>query len=326
LENAQDSGDLEKLCVQNLNSSFNLESLDEQTKNNIESNKDIQSFSWLDAGQWLMIGMVKGAWSAMAYLTSTELQPVVPEGKVEPDSKEKDVKHNKEVEKVEEGKEENDKEEDKGEEDNGGTSTEEDSSETESDTESTGSDDDENEEEDEEEEDKEDEESEDTEEEDKEEEEKVEEKVEEKLEEKVEEKVEVKVEDKPVEEGQKPEVTENIARPEEFDLEFVRTNWLWRHQIRIFRFKDTTFERIEPSNNSVRAVFEYNNVCELEQVDEKSIIIKFKDRVAEDQYLSTDAKENISKATATIGARVSNGTQITIKIPTKIINEVGAPQ
>jgi len=305
---AQESGMLKQLCVQNLTSSIKLnppaesKHLDEQSTNTKSGSDDIQSFSWLEAGQWLMIGMVKGAWSAMAYLTSTDPGSSAVESK--------QTESELQAGKLEKGKEQigEDSEEEKSDDDDDdeeaekeGEENSESDSDTTDDTESD-SDDDDDEEEDEEEED------------------------EEEDEEKEKDKIENKEECKVSEDANTPAETEQPPKLEEFDIEFVRTNWLWRHQTRVFRFKETTFERIDPSSNSVRAVLDYNNVSELQQVDEKNIIIKFKDRVAEDQYLYSDATENIKKVIATIGARLSNGTQITIKIPSKIANECGAPQ
>lgn len=50
------------------------------------------------------------------------------------------------------------------------------------------------------------------------------------------------------------------------------------------------------------------------QVDEKNVIIKFKNKVAEDQYLAAETKENITKIIETICGRASEGTQMSIQL------------
>jgi len=108
-------------------------------------------------------------------------------------------------------------------------------------------------------------------------------------------------------------VQEEIVSMEEFkdfDLEFLRLNWLWRAQARVYRFKKDNFERLEklaPVNGSeatvrVCATFPYDKVSKVDKVDDKSVIIRFIDGT-EEQHLSSDCTANVEKLVEVINAR-----------------------
>jgi len=256
----KESGFLDQLCSQNLASSLRLthvECKDEPDKE-IKTIEEHEVSSWLDAGQWLMMGMAKGVWSAMTYLVTNG------QNEEKKDEKEKDEIETKEVveepaekdkEVKEDESEEESEEEESEEESEDDSSSEDSSSESEWDSDSSAEDD----------------------------------------------------------EKETDENDESKKR-EDFDIEILRTNWLWRNQKRILRFKETSFERIDPSTDSVRAVMPYDSVINIIQVDEKNVIIKFKDRVAEDQYLAAETKENIMKIIETICGRASEGIQMSIQL------------
>eukprot|EP01088_Endostelium_zonatum_P000530 TRINITY_DN1077_c0_g1_i1.p1 TRINITY_DN1077_c0_g1~~TRINITY_DN1077_c0_g1_i1.p1 ORF type:complete len:352 (-),score=103.11 TRINITY_DN1077_c0_g1_i1:84-1139(-) len=110
-----------------------------------------------------------------------------------------------------------------------------------------------------------------------------------------------------------PDATPKEEEPKEeeefetFELEFVRTNWLWRSQSRVYRFKRNEFERVEKTaatNGSlpterVCAVFPYSIVSKVDKIDDKNVIIRFNNGT-EDQHLSSDSAERVNKLVETM--------------------------
>jgi len=43
----------------------------------------------------------------------------------------------------------------------------------------------------------------------------------------------------------------------------LHTNWYWRNLVRIFRFSDSAFYRIQPTGKAIRATHEYASVFKL---------------------------------------------------------------
>ena len=69
----------------------------------------------------------------------------------------------------------------------------------------------------------------------------------------------------------------------DIDYYVTRTNWYWRHQIRIIRFSNDCFYRLDEEYR-MKEKFEYENVSEIIQTDYEHVIIKFSSN-SQDQYL-----------------------------------------
>ncbi|EDR25736.1 hypothetical protein EDI_295090 [Entamoeba dispar SAW760] len=74
-------------------------------------------------------------------------------------------------------------------------------------------------------------------------------------------------------------------QPDDIDYYVIRTNWYWRHQIRIMRFGKEHFYRLDETYH-VKESFRYEDVKEIVQTDEEHLVIKFL-RNSQPQYLQS---------------------------------------
>jgi len=74
---------------------------------------------------------------------------------------------------------------------------------------------------------------------------------------------------------------------EEIDFIVTRTNWLYRRQMRRYRFKQDNFLRILPGSAVVKEEFEYKDVFDITMTTETSMIIRFYSG-KEAQYIASD--------------------------------------
>jgi len=76
---------------------------------------------------------------------------------------------------------------------------------------------------------------------------------------------------------------------QEQDVDFVvtRTNWLYRRQVRIFRFSDDCFKRLLPSTGEEKNIFDYKDVLDITILDNNNIVINFYSG-KESQYIQSD--------------------------------------
>jgi len=74
---------------------------------------------------------------------------------------------------------------------------------------------------------------------------------------------------------------------EDLDFDIVHTNWYWRNLKRRFRFTKDSILRIHPTLNDVRASHPYTTIEIVRIMDDKSIIINYKDKSAPDHVTGT---------------------------------------
>jgi len=92
------------------------------------------------------------------------------------------------------------------------------------------------------------------------------------------------------------------------DVDFVvtRTNWLYRRQVRVFRFSDDCFKRLIPATGEEKTIFDYKDVLDITIIDSNNIIINFYSG-KESQYIQSDQiKEIIDVLTKKSKARGHN--------------------
>jgi len=76
------------------------------------------------------------------------------------------------------------------------------------------------------------------------------------------------------------------------DFTVTRTNWLYRRQVRIFRFSDDCFKRLIPSTGEEKHIFDYKDILDITMVDSSNIIINFYSG-KESQYIQYDQVHEI---------------------------------
>lgn len=78
----------------------------------------------------------------------------------------------------------------------------------------------------------------------------------------------------------------------EKDFVVTRTNWLYRRQERVFRFKLENFARILPNSLTIKETFEYKDVFDITVTDPQNMIIRFYSG-KEAQYLQSEHNTEI---------------------------------